>query len=433
MRTGAFPEVSLTRAICIFAIFALLGSAAHATTKSFDIAPFFGQPLPPAANRVTLQPQGATSGRVKVFVTIRTGDTLAMLGQRYGLSARQIKVENGMTTDALQPGLTLKIPLELNGSQSVKREARLPPGASWHTVKPRETLSEIHSEYSVTQADLVNANPGLRSLDQIRPFERLIVPGSVSGAYIKLKSGDDLLSIAANYGLELYDLMIANDAWQLNALQAGDYILLPGISADATAKRLEQRRTAEARLRVQAQFEQSRINKARARVALSAQAVTRSAAAARANLRIAQRSQTTLVRRASANYAFPSYGGGYIWPMRGVITSGYGRRGFWIGSSNFHTGVDIASGYGTPIYAAHSGYVTQAGYGYFGLNVWISVGGGVENIYGHMSRAAVYAGSYVQRGQLIGYEGCSGICTGPHLHFEVRVGGRHVNPLRYLP
>jgi murein DD-endopeptidase MepM/ murein hydrolase activator NlpD len=119
--------------------------------------------------------------------------------------------------------------------------------------------------------------------------------------------------------------------------------------------------------------------------------------------------------------------------MRGVITSGYGRRGFWIGNSNFHTGVDIAAGYGAPIYAAHSGYVQQAGYGYYGLNVWIDAGGGVQNIYGHLSRLTVYAGSYVQRGQLIGYEGCSGICTGPHLHFEVRVGGQHVNPLRYLP
>ena len=376
-----------------------------------------------------MEPQ--TAQRVKVFVTIRAGDTLAMLGQRYGTTAREIKLENDMIKDRLQPGVTLKIPLELQSASLSTRAARLPPGASWHTVRPRQTLSEIHSEYFVSQDDLVNANPGLRSLDQINPGERLVVPGQTSGAYVQLKSGDNLLSIAANYGLELDELMIANDAWQLSALQAGDYILLPGISAGARAKRLEKRRAAEELVQVQAQFEQARINKARARASLSAQAATRSAAA-RANLRSAQRSQTALVRRASANYSFPSYGG-YIWPMRGVITSGYGRRGFWIGSSNFHTGVDIASGYGAPIYAAHSGYVTQAGYGYFGLNVWIDTGDGVENIYGHMSRAAVYAGSYVQRGQLIGYQGCSGICTGPHLHFEVRVDGRHVNPLRYLP
>ena len=419
----------MTRAIGTVLICTLLGSAAFAQ-KSFDIAPFFGTPLPSTVSRVVLESQAPS--RVKVFVTIRAGDTLAMLGQRYGATPRAIKLENSMTKDQLQPGVTLKIPLQWQGASSSAQVSRLPPGASWHTVRPRETLSEIHSEYGVTQARLVDANPGLRSLDQIKPGERLIVPGQTSGAYVRLKSGDNLLSIAANYGLELIDLMIANNVWQLTALQTGDYILLPGISADATAKRLEQRRVAEALLRVQAQFEQSRINTARARVALAAQAATRSAAA-RANLRTAQRSQTTLVRRASANYSFPSYGGGYVWPMRGVITSGYGRRGFWIGSSNFHTGVDIAGAYGTPIYAAHSGYVSQSGYGYYGLNVWINVGGGVENIYGHMSRTAIYAGSYVQRGQLIGYQGCSGICTGPHLHFEVRVGGRHVNPLRYLP
>ena len=422
-------RVIRTVLICTSLICTSLGNAAL-SGKSFDIAPFFGQPLPSAVQSVVLEPQAPT--RVKVFVTIRAGDTLAMLGQRYGSTPRQIKLENGMTKDRLQPGVTLKIPLELREVNATARASRLPPGASWHTVRPRETLSEIHSQYGVTQADLVNANPGLRSLDQINPGERLIVPSQESGAYVQLKAGDNLLSIAAYYTLELDELMIANDVWQLNALKAGDYILLPGISAIATAKRLEQRRTAEALVRVQAQFEQARINTARARVALSAQAATRSAAA-RANLRTAQRSQTTLVRRASANYSFPSYGGGYIWPMRGVITSGYGRRGFWIGSSNFHTGVDIASGYGSPIYAAHSGYVSQAGYGYYGLNVWINAGAGVENIYGHLSRAAVYAGSYVQRGQLIGYEGCSGICTGPHLHFEVRIGGRHVNPLRYLP
>ena len=425
----------MTRAICTVLICALLGSAAQATTtKGFDIAPFFGAPLPPAANKVTLEPQTTaprTAVRVKVFVAIRTGDTLAMLGQRYGTSPRAIKLENGLTRDALQPGVTLKIPLELAARLSA-RASRLPPGASWHTVRPRQTLSEIHSQYGVTQADLVNANPGLRSLDQISPGERMIVPGQTSGAYVQLKTGDNLLSIAANYGLELIDLMSANNVWQLNSLQAGDYVVLPGVSADATAKRLEQRRAAEALVRVQARFEQARVNTARARAALLGQAAARSTTA-RANLRSAQRSQTTLVRRASANYAFPSYGGGYIWPMRGVITSGYGRRGFWIGNSNFHTGVDIASGYGAPIYAAHSGYVTQAGYGYFGLNVWINTGGGVENIYGHLSRAAVYAGSDVQRGQLIGYEGCSGICTGPHLHFEVRINGQHVNPLRYLP
>ena len=297
-------------------------------------------------------------------------------------------------------------------------------------VRPRETLSEIYANYGVVMSDLVNANPGLRSLDQIHPGERLIVPGGSSGAFVQLKLGDNLLTVATNYSLDIGDLVSANRIRDLGSLQAGDYVVLPGVDAEATAKRLEVRRQAEADIRTQALFELARERKSQDRAIL---AQTSAQNANRAKLRGVQRTQTTLVRRASARYSFPTFGGGYVWPMRGVITSGYGPRGFWIGNSNFHTGVDIASGYGTPIYAAHSGYVTQAGYGFFGLNVWVSVGGGVENIYGHMSRAAVYAGSYVQRGELIGYEGCSGICTGPHLHFEVRVNGQHVNPLRYLP
>jgi murein DD-endopeptidase MepM/ murein hydrolase activator NlpD len=217
-------------------------------------------------------------------------------------------------------------------------------------------------------------------------------------------------------------------------------VVLPNIDAQNSMARLEKRRQAEEAVRTQARFELAKERIAAARAELAAQAKVRSAqaaanASARERLRVAQRTSTSTsrVRRATASYSFPSYSGGYIWPMRGSITSGFGRRGFWIGGNNFHTGLDIAAPYGTPIYAAKGGYVQESGYGYFGLNVWVNTGNGVQNIYGHMSRVAVYGGQYVQRGQLLGWEGCSGICTGPHLHFEIRVNGSPVNPLRYLP
>jgi murein DD-endopeptidase MepM/ murein hydrolase activator NlpD len=419
----------LTRATRIALSAALIGSLGlTAQAKTFDLEPFFGFAFARAAQTVTLEPQSEQSpSTVRIFLTVRPGDSLASIANRFDTTPRAIKLENGLTKDALQPGITLKVKLESQVKSAVARAARLPPGASWHTVRRFETLSEIYSDYGITQDDLVNANPGLRSLDQIRPGERLIIPGDTQGAYVKLKAGDDLLSVSANHGVELEALIVANEVRDLRGLQEGDYLVLPGVDADATAKRLQARRDAEAAVRAQALYDLAVKRKAQARAELA------QAQSARAQFRNVQRSQTTRVRRASANYSFSRYGGGYIWPMRGVITSGYGRRGFWIGNSNFHTGIDISAGYGAPIYAAHSGYVQQAGYGFFGLNVWIDVGGGVQNIYGHMSRLAVYAGSYVQRGQIIGYEGCSGICTGPHLHFEVRVGGQHVNPLRYLP
>ncbi|HEX2864126.1 MAG TPA: M23 family metallopeptidase, partial [Deinococcales bacterium] len=174
--------------------------------------------------------------------------------------------------------------------------------------------------------------------------------------------------------------------------------------------------------------------------AAQAEAEARQAAAdsarKREQLRVAQRLNVQKVVRVAASYHPPvlPQGGGYAWPLRSFqVTSGYGSREFWIGSSNFHTGVDLAAPTGTPIYAAHTGQVIEAGWGDFGQDVKIAVGDGVVNIYGHMSAVATSPGAQVGRGQLIGYVGCTGICTGPHLHFEVDVNGQPRNPYGYLP
>ncbi len=423
---------SLTRTLRLTLVHLLIGLiGATATARGFDASLYFSPVLPSSATTITLEPRSAKrTDRVIVFCTVEPGDTLAGIAARFATTSHEIKLKNSLKKDLLTPGLTLQVPLNLKQAAPPTRAPRLPPGAVWHTVRRGETLSEIYNRFGISQSDLVNANPEIRSLDQIHPGERFVIPSGQDGAYIRLKPGQQLLEVAAEHDVELGDLLLANNVRDLNSVTAGDYLVLPGVDARAVAQRLQERRNAEAAIRSQVLYDLAKERKVQARRTQVVQAAQNSA---RSRLRSAQVTQTARVRRASANFSFPSYGGGYMWPMRGVITSGYGTRGFWIGSSNFHTGVDIASGYGTPIYAAHSGVVEQAGYGFFGLNVWVGVGGGVENIYGHMSRIAVYAGSYVQRGQLIGYEGCSGICTGPHLHFEVRVGGQHVNPLRYLP
>jgi len=119
----------------------------------------------------------------------------------------------------------------------------------------------------------------------------------------------------------------------------------------------------------------------------------------------------------------------YLWPARGVVTSRFGTR--W---RRHHTGVDIAAPRGTPIHAARDGRVVRAGwYGGYGLVVVLEHGDGMETWYGHASAVLVRVGQQVERGQVIGRVGCTGACTGPHVHFEVRVRGQPVNPLRYLP
>jgi murein DD-endopeptidase MepM/ murein hydrolase activator NlpD len=427
----------VARTLC-FLLVLLLGfffSSSFAARSPLELIPLNSSAI------VRLQPLRPAASSVVVFLRVRRGDSIGSVANRFGVTARAIKLATGITKNTIRPGDVLKVPLDKSVLEP-EREARLPPGAFWYTVKRGDTLSTIQSRFDFTQMDLVNANPALRSLDQIRLGERLIIPGDAEGAYVVLKEKQDLMDVAANHGVEIDDLIRANNAGNLGALRAGDFVVLPGVDADATLKRLEDRRDAEEAVRIQARFELAKERIAAARAELAVQAKNRAAARvvaqtqtskARERLRVAQRSSSSRVRRATASFSFPTFRGGYIWPMRGSITSSFGRRGFWIGNSNFHTGVDIAAAYGTPIYAAKGGLVQQAGYGYFGLNVWISTGAGVQNIYGHLSRVAVYSGQYVERGQVIGWEGCSGICTGPHLHFEIRVNGSPVNPLRYLP
>ncbi len=124
-----------------------------------------------------------------------------------------------------------------------------------------------------------------------------------------------------------------------------------------------------------------------------------------------------------------------IWPLQGYISSSFGWRRSPFGSSwEFHKGIDICAYYGAPIRAAADGKIEYAGWnGGYGNFVKIYHRDGIETCYGHMSKIAVKPGEYVKKGQVIGYEGCTGLCTGAHLHYEVRVNGVAVNPINYLP
>ncbi len=120
-----------------------------------------------------------------------------------------------------------------------------------------------------------------------------------------------------------------------------------------------------------------------------------------------------------------------IWPANGVVSSPYGLR--WNGT-DFHPGIDIANDMGTPIVATADGIVTVAGWnsGGYGNMVDIDHGNGIKTRYGHGSQVVVIPGQRVRKGQLIMYMGSTGFSTGPHVHYEVQVDGRRVNPVSYL-
>ena len=141
--------------------------------------------------------------------------------------------------------------------------------------------------------------------------------------------------------------------------------------------------------------------------------------------------QREIERLASKEGVAPT---GLSWPLNAPVGSPFGYRVHPIlGVRKLHTGIDLSAPSGTPIVAAATGTVILSQtYGGYGRAVVIDHGGGIATLYAHQSERAVSVGETVDRGQVVGYVGCSGSCTGPHLHFEVRKNGVPVNPLDYL-
>ncbi len=123
-----------------------------------------------------------------------------------------------------------------------------------------------------------------------------------------------------------------------------------------------------------------------------------------------------------------------LWPALGYVSSAFGyRRSPFTGRIEFHHGVDIAAPYGSPIIATGDGVVVFSGwYGLLGRTVIIDHGDGYTTVYGHNARNLVSVGDRVRRGQVIALVGASGRATGPHVHYEIRLHGKAVNPLRYM-
>ncbi len=148
--------------------------------------------------------------------------------------------------------------------------------------------------------------------------------------------------------------------------------------------------------------------------------------AARASL------QKLLSNSSSSTYV----GGEFRWPTQATrITSRYGTRKDPITKkTSMHTGIDIGASMGSNIYAANSGKVVVAGWSSkgYGNYVVIDHGGGKSTLYAHMSKIKTTKGATVTKGDVIGLVGSTGYSTGPHLHFEILINGKHTNPMNYF-
>lgn len=159
-----------------------------------------------------------------------------------------------------------------------------------------------------------------------------------------------------------------------------------------------------------------------------------------AEAQLDQDAQTlTLLIQQRLGYVTPQPGtvmgtGRLSYPIRAPITSTFGWRIHPIlGTQRFHNGLDFGAPTGTPIQAAERGRVIYAGwYGGYGNAVIVDHGNGATTLYAHASRLVVQEGDVVQRGQVVALVGSTGLSTGPHLHFEVRINGEPQDPSYYL-
>lgn len=142
--------------------------------------------------------------------------------------------------------------------------------------------------------------------------------------------------------------------------------------------------------------------------------------------KVAAEHKAEAIARARALAAVPA-----LMPVDGPIVSGFGYRTY--PDREFHEGVDIAADYGQAVATAADGYVAFAGWdGGYGIKVDIDHGNGYHTWYAHLSRLLVHAGEAVKRGEEIGLVGATGFATGPHLHYQVMLDGRAIDPTPFL-
>lgn len=238
-----------------------------------------------------------------------------------------------------------------------------------HRVQDGETLAQVAGALDVSPEMLMASNR-LLSESQLRPGQ--VMYASSDGIVHTIQAGQTLSDIARSYGVQVATLMEANNLRADSTIYAADRILIPGAVPS---------------------FWRSAVSLSRGQV----------------------------VR--------------FIWPLEGPVVSEFGRRehpvfGVW----HHHDGIDIDVPEGTPVHAAASGRVSFYGErpGYGNMLV-IEHADGFHSVYGHLLRATVTVGQFVEMGQTVAQSGNTGDSTGPHLHFEIVKGEFSLDPRLYLP
>jgi murein DD-endopeptidase MepM/ murein hydrolase activator NlpD len=353
------------------------------------------------AGQEPVEPVSADAAAAKHPWTVHTvadGETLSEIAERYKISVKSLSVANEIKDpDSLLGGQRILVPNTdsdvLAVLQEVRRlkkleldrqkQAKLLIIANY-TVKTGDSLWSIANAFNLDINTIFGCNT-IKNPDALKVGMVLRIPNQ-DGVLYKVRRKDTVAGIAKRFGSFPEAILSANGMTSEKELAAGKEIFVPG------AKPLEETRE-------EAPKSRKRIGRVEVSVPSGA-----------------------------------AYSRSFRWPVVGKINSRFGWRGDpFSGRRDFHTGLDIKGPTGRAIVAAKSGVVAYAGWmsGY-GRTVVVDHGGGYTTLYAHCSRLMVHSGARVQQGQTVAAVGSTGRSTGSHLHFEVRVNGRPINPLKVL-
>jgi murein DD-endopeptidase MepM/ murein hydrolase activator NlpD len=265
-------------------------------------------------------------------------------------------------------------------------------GQITYIVRPGDSFKGIGQRFGLTARSVRLVNQ-LALGARLRPGQHLLITPT-DGAMYTCRAGEEVDDIAKRYELQSVALIAANAGLKAGPVTIGQTLFIPGAQE----------------------------------IRLPVPQVAGGSARGYRNDHNEGSSNARLTASRSLIGEFGNRVGSLSWPAAGQISSPFGVRGY-----SFHPGMDICNAVGTPVHAAKAGVILSAGWsGGYGYAIDIDHGGGVVTRYGHCSRLLCAAGQKVAVGEQIALMGSTGHSTGPHVHFEVRIQGRAVNPAGFL-
>jgi murein DD-endopeptidase MepM/ murein hydrolase activator NlpD len=319
---------------------------------------------------------------------VKPGETLSDISASFGIPMKIIQEANNISNPhRISEGQELLIPVDENAVSAVKDEIERrstadeasrtvdsPLEVKQYTVKDGDSLWSIANSFNLDINTLFGCNT-MKDPNYLRVGTVLRIPNQ-DGIFYKVAKGDTLAEIAKKHGTQTEQIVKAN-GMDAGSLKDGEEIFLPGAKPVTTVFSLI---------------------------------------------------------GSSSGKSSQQFSKTFEWPLSGRINSGYGwRRHPLTKRRDFHTGIDIKGSTGRIIRASKAGRVAYAGWmGGYGRVVVIDHGRSYTTLYAHCSSLMVKQGQRVSTGQPVGKVGSSGQATGPHLHFEVRLNNKAINPLQVL-